>query len=190
MQQRCAAVAVVLALFAVSSSAQIVPASLRMTAWAVNLTGGSSDTMEIRINEWSALSERRQLTNALVDGGQFGLLSTLRQVPVKGRIWIPMRMSLGWDLRYAWQEPSPDGGQRIVIATDRHVNLWARESQSSKINYRFSFFEIRLNADGEGEGNMAVATKLSVDQDKNLMMKEDYSAEPVRLLSVRVAKTS
>ena len=54
MQQRYATVAVVLALFAVASSAQIVPAQLRMTAWAVNMTGGSSDTMEIRVNEWSA----------------------------------------------------------------------------------------------------------------------------------------
>jgi hypothetical protein len=103
---------------------------------------------------------------------------------------MPMHMSLGWTLRYASQERSPDGGRRIVIATDRHVNLWAREGQSSKIDYRFSFFEIRLNADGEGEGKMAVATKLSVDRDKNLMMLEDYSAEPVRLLNIRVAKTS
>ncbi len=190
MQQRYATLAVLLALFAVPSSAQTVPAQLRMTAWAVNMTGGSSDTMEIRVNEWSAPSERRQLTNALAKGGQFGLLSALEQVPMKGRIWMPMHMSLGWNLRYASLERSPDGGRRIVIATDRHVNLWARESQSSKIDYRFSFFEIRLNADGEGEGKMAVATKLSVDRDKNLMMLEDYSAEPVRLLNIRVAKTS
>jgi hypothetical protein len=52
-----------------------------------------------------------------------------------------------------------------------------------------SFFEIRLNADGKGEGKMAVATKLSVDRNKNLMMLEDYAAEPVRLLNIRVDKT-
>jgi hypothetical protein len=50
-------------------------------------------------------------------------------------------------------------------------------------------FEIRLNADGEGEGKMAAATKLSVDPNKNLMMLEDYAAEPVRLLNIRVEKT-
>ncbi len=145
--------------------------------------------MEVRVNDWSAASERQQLINAFAEGGQFGLLRELQHVPIKGRIWLPTRMSLGWDLRYAWQEPTPDGGRRIVIATDRPVEFWAIRNQSRKLDYPFSFFEIRLNADGEGEGKMAVATTLSVDGNKDLMMLEDYAAEPVRLLNIRVEKT-
>jgi hypothetical protein len=170
MQKLCATVAVVLALFAVTLSAQIGPAPGQMTAWVVNVSGGSNDTMEMRVNDWSSASERQRLINAFADGGQSGLLRELERVPIKGRIWIPTRRSLGWDLRYAWQEPTPDGGRRIVIATDRHVEFWVFRNQSRRLDYPFSFFEIRLNADGEGEGKMAAATKLSVDPNKNLMM--------------------
>jgi hypothetical protein len=190
MPKSPATVAVGLAFFAVTLSAQIVPAPVHMTAWAVNISGGSNETMEIRINNWSAPREREEVINAFAEGGQFGLLRQLQHVPIKGRIWIPTRMSLGWDLRYVWQEPTPEGGRRIVIAADRHVDVRSIRTQSRRLDYPFTFFEIRLNAGGEGEGTMAMATKLSVDRNKNLMMLEDYAAEPVRLVNVRVGKTS
>jgi hypothetical protein len=84
MQKLCATVAVVLALFALTLSAQIGPAPGQMTAWVVNVSGGSNDMMEMRVNDWSSASERQRLINAFADGGQSGLLRELERVPIKG----------------------------------------------------------------------------------------------------------
>ena len=46
--------------------------------------------------------------------------------------------------------------------------------------------EIRVNKAGEGEGRMAVATKIEYDKKKNTLVLENYSSEPVRLQSVKV----
>jgi hypothetical protein len=46
--------------------------------------------------------------------------------------------------------------------------------------------EIRVKKVGEGEGKMALATKITYDKKKRTMLLENYFREPVRLQSVRV----
>ena len=176
------------------------PAPLRLTAWAVNMTGStraSTATVDIKIDRWSTAEERQRLIATFVDKGQDALLKALQKAPVKGRIRIPgyqgpdpHNLSLGWDLRYAWEVPGEDGGRRIVIATDRYIGFWEARNQPRSIDYPFTFIEIRLNADGEGEGKMAVATRLTFDKKKNIVELENYGTEPVRLQTVKVEHTS
>ena len=59
-------------------------------------------------------------------------------------------------------------------------------NQPRTIDYPFTLFEIRVNKDGEGEGKMAVATKITFDKKANQVELENYSSEPVRLNSVKV----
>jgi hypothetical protein len=98
----------------------------------------------------------------------------------------PHHLALGIDLHYAWQTPLPDGGRRIVLATDRYIDFREARNQPRSIDYPFTLIEIRTNKDGEGEGKMSVATKITFDKKKNVIELENYASEPVRLNNVKV----
>ncbi len=184
---------------AAAAAAQTSGEPMRMTAWAVNMSNvatGANATVEIRIDRWSTAAERERLIATFLDKGQDALLRALQKAPVKGRMRIPgwqgpdpHQVRLGWDLRYAMDFPGEDGGRKIVIATDRYIGFWEARNQPRSIDYPFTFVEIHLNADGRGEGKLAVATKLSFDKKKNVVELENYASEPVRLQQVRAEKS-
>jgi len=169
---------------------------LEITAFAVNMSNigpGSSAVVEIDIDRWSTAAEREHLITTMVEKKENELLKALQKMPSHGRFSIPglvgpdpHQLRLGNPLRYAWQTAQPDGGRRIVIATDRYIGFAEARNQPRTIDYPFTLFEIRVNKAGEGEGKMAVATKISFDKKKNAIELENYSSEPVRLNNVKV----
>jgi hypothetical protein len=172
---------------------------IRLSAWAIsmsNVATGANEVIDIRVNKWSTAKEREQLIATFLEKGQNALLSALQKVPVKGRLSIPGRRGpdptdtrLGWNLRYAMRWPGEDGGQRIMIATDRVMSFAEVRNRPRSFDYPFTFIEIHLGNDGKGEGKMAVATQLQFDKKKNTIVLENYSSEPVRLTNVKVEKS-
>jgi hypothetical protein len=169
---------------------------LEITAFAVNMSNigpGSSAVVDINIDRWSTPAERELLITTMVEKKENELLRALQKMPSCGRFRIPgivgpdpHQLRLGNPLRYAWQTPSPEGGRRIVIATDRYIGFAEARNQPRTIDYPFTLFEIRVDKDGQGQGKMAVATKISFDKKKNAIELENYSSEPVRLNEVKV----
>jgi hypothetical protein len=178
-----------------------LPLPLRMTAWALNMSNtatGANGIVEIRVTQWSTAEERQALIGTFLDKGQDGLLGALEKVKAHGRIRLPGAMgpgrasaqgSLGNDLRYAWHTKLPDGGDRIVIGTDRYISFQEQANQPRTIDYPFTFIQIQLpKGGGEGEGKLAYATKLSFDRKKNTVEMENYGTEPVRLNQIKIVK--
>jgi len=174
---------------------------LKMTAWAINMSNtatGANGIVEIRVTKWSTAEERQALIGVFLDKGQDGLLRSLEKVDAHGRIRLPGAMglgrassqaSLGNDLRYAWHSKLPDGGDRIVIGTDRYISFQEQANQPRTIDYPFTFIQIQLpKGGGEGEGKLAYATKLSFDKKKNEVEMENYGTEPVRLNQIKIVK--
>ena len=174
---------------------------LKMTAWAINMSNtatGANGIVEIRITQWSTAEERAGLIGVFLDKGQDGLLRSLEKVKAHGRIRLPGAMgpgrasgqaSLGNDLRYAWHTKLPDGGDRIVIGTDRYISFQEQANQPRTIDYPFTFIQIHLpKGGGEGEGKLAYATKLFFDKKKNQVEMENYGTEPVRLNQIKIVK--
>lgn len=169
---------------------------LEITAFAVNMSNiatGANAVVDITINSWSTAEQRKQLITTMVEKNTDALLRDLQRQPSRGRFRIPGLMGpdphqlrLGHDLRYTWQTPQPDGGRRIVIATDRYIGFQEARSQPRSIDYPFTLFEIRVNKAGEGEGRMAVATKIDFNKKKNTIELENYSSEPVRLNQLKL----
>jgi hypothetical protein len=178
-----------------------LPLPLKMTAWAVNMSNtatGANGIVEIRITKWSTAEERQGLIGIFLDKGQDGLLRALEKVDAHGRLRAPGAMgtgpassqaSLGNDLRYAWHTKLPDGGDRIVVATDRIISFREQANQPRTVDYPFTFIQIHLpKGGGEGEGKWAAATKLSFDKKKNAVEMENYGTEPVRLNQIKIVK--
>ena len=181
-----AAVAAVLAVTAAAQEAK--PKPVRFTAFAVNLgSGPNAGTVDIVLERLSSDEERANLLATFLEGGQDKLLTALQQVkPRVGYIRTPN--SLGYDLQYAYRTVNSDGSSRIVIGTDRRVGYWEARNQPRTMDYPFTLIEIRLDKEGNGEGRMAVGTKISRSKDGKTIELENYGISPVALKNITIAK--
>ena len=56
------------------------------------------------------------------------------------------------------------------------------------MDYTFSLIELRLDENNEGDGTLAIGVEMKYDKEKNTLVLENFSSEPVRL--TRVGKTN
>lgn len=193
-----AAALVVAAAPAVRGQGQVPEGPIRMRAFVVNMTNvgtGSNNVFEITVDKWSTAAERKTLIDTMTAKGQNGLLKEMQRIPIKGRMripgWVgadPNNYRLGWDLRYAWREPLPDGGDRFVLGTDRPMSMAEIRNQPITTDYPFTFLEIHIPKEGKGEGRATGATKVMFDKKKNTIEFERYSAGNVLINEVTVEK--
>lgn len=160
----------------------------RFTAFAVNMDESAvarpgAGTVEIVVERWSTDAQRDRLLAALVEKGPEKLLDTLQSLPRAGYIRTPN--SIGYDLHYARKEPLEEGGERIVIATDRYISFWEARNRPRTIDYPFTVIEMRINRDGVGEGKMSLATKVTLNKDKKTIELENYGTQPVLLQNIK-----
>ena len=168
------------------SSAQTMGSPERYTANAINMNRGASGNIEIVVNRWSSDKDRDRLMSVLAEKGPEKLLDVLQDLPRMGYFNAPG--NLGWDVHFARRVPLPDGGERVVLVTDRRIGFWEAANQPRSIDYPFTVIELRLNRDGEGEGKMSIATKIIHDKKDNMITLENYETQPVRLTNVKREK--
>jgi hypothetical protein len=160
----------------------------RFTAVAINMNRGAATNIDIVVNRWSTDAERDRLMSVMMDKGPEKLLDALQDMPRIGYFKTPN--SLGWDLRFARKMPGADGGERVVLVTDRRIDFWEAANRPRSIDYPFTVIELRLNADGEGEGKMSLATKIIADKEANIITLENFDLQPVMLKNVKHERAS
>jgi len=160
----------------------------RYTASVIDMNRSAAGNVEIAVDRWSTDAERALLMSVLIDKGPEKLLDALQDVKRVGYIRTPD--SIGWDLRFARKTRMPDGGERVVLVTDRRIGFWEASNQPRTIDYPFTFIELRLNADGEGDGKMSLATKIIADKENDIVTLENYDMQPVMLTHVHREKSS
>ncbi|HEX3528881.1 MAG TPA: hypothetical protein VH988_17615 [Thermoanaerobaculia bacterium] len=161
---------------------------LRLIAFAVNLNAvrpaAQANIVEIKIDRWSGDQERAGLVGALRSGGETAALSALQKTRPVGIIRTPD--SVGWDLHYAHEVPTPDGGRNVYIATDRPIAFWEAANDTRSTHYPFTLIELHLDRNGKGEGRLTIATKATLNGDR--IELENYSTQPVMLEQVHIEK--
>jgi hypothetical protein len=162
----------------------------RYRAFAVNMNGGgrtNAGVVDIGIKRWSTEAEREALITTLKENGSTALLDALIKQPESG--FIKMPNTLGWTLFYARKTDLPDGGQRMVIATNRRLGFGEVSRQTRSVDYDFTLIEIHFpKGGGKGEGKLAVAAKVTWDKETNQIDIENYQAMPVQLKNVEEVK--
>ena len=159
---------------------------LRLRAFAVDLNNrAQTNTLDIVIERWSSPEEAANLKAVLVEKGEDKLLSALQRTrPRCG--FVRTSTSLGWDIFFARETPLPDGGRKIVLASDRPVGTWEARNAGRSMDYQFSLAEIRLPKEGRGQGKAIRYAQLTFNKDTNTLEIENYQREPVRLNEVSV----
>jgi hypothetical protein len=176
------------AILTLAASAQTMGTPERYTASAMNINNGAAGNINITVDRWSTDKQRDALMSAMVEKGPEKLLDVLQDMPRMGYFGAPG--NLGWDIHFARKTPLPDGGERVVLITDRRIGFWEAANQPRSIDYPFTVIEIRLNRDGEGEGKMSIATKVIYDKQENMITLENYQLQPVRLTNVKREKVT
>jgi hypothetical protein len=158
-----------------------------LRAFAVNMSnisagaGRNSASVDITIDRWTTDAERDKLVDVVKEKGAEGLLEAIRDMDEIGR--IQSGGSLGYPLRFAREVPLSGGGRRIIIGTDRRMSFLEVREQPRTVDYPFMVIDIRLKADGKGEGKLMPLAKITTDRD-HIVEIENYASEPVRLTSV------
>jgi hypothetical protein len=184
-----AACAIAAAVFAPPVSGQNTKESF--TGFAINLNSGpSTANVDFTIDRWSSDADRAALLAILQEEkdsykANDKLLKALQKMPKVGYIRTPQ--TLAWDLRYARQSPLPDGGRRIVLATDRPIGFREARYQGRTMDYPFTIVEVQLDKNDKGVGKILAGTRIYIDKDKNLVL-ENYGQQPIRFNEIHRLK--
>jgi hypothetical protein len=176
------------AILTLSAFAQTMGTPERYTATAMNLNNGRAGTIDITVNRWSTDKQRDALMAVVAQKGPDKLLDALQDMPAMGHFGAPGNLS--WDIHFARKMPLPDGGERVVLVTDRRISFWEAANQPRSFDYPFTVIELHMNRDGEGEGKMSIATKVIYDKKENMITLENYQTSPVQLTNVRREKVT
>jgi hypothetical protein len=160
----------------------------QFTGFAINMNSGPrTATVDFTIERWSTDAEREQLLAILKESKDPNdkLLTALQKMPRVG--FIRTSQSLGWDLHYAHESPLPEGGRRIVLATDRPIGFREARNQPRSFDYHFTIVEVHLDKDNRGSGKILAGTKIYVDKNNNVVL-ENYGQQPIRFNEIKKVK--
>ena len=115
------------------------------------------------------------------------LSAAIGKAPTVGYVWT--NEVVGYSIKYAQRLPFSDGGERILLVTERKLggynNSWKPAGSATPSDYDFTVFEIRLDPKGAGEGKTSLTTKVVVDSEAKALVLENYSGTPAILSAVK-----
>jgi hypothetical protein len=114
------------------------------------------------------------------------LAETISKAPTIGYLWTDE--VAGYSIKYAYRAGLPNGGERIILATDRRLGAFApawKPVAPSVTDYQFTIVELRLDAKGVGEGKTSLTTKILVDNEARMIALDNYGATSAILANVK-----
>ena len=114
------------------------------------------------------------------------LAAAVKRAPTLGFVWTDG--VTGHSIKYAWRTPAAGAPARIVLITDRRIGAhapgWAPAS-GPLADADFTVLEIRLDAEGRGEGKASLTTDVAVDAAAQTLALDGYAAAPTLLKVTR-----
>ena len=135
-----------------------------------------------------AESEETQNEEAENEDAESADPQALQELPSVGYLW-PGSSGVGYSLKYAYRLATPDGGERITFITGRSLGAFAREpwravDEPNPPVTGYTVIELRLDADGHGEGKMSLAADVVFDTEAGTVALDSYETTPVLLEAV------
>jgi hypothetical protein len=160
----------------------------KFTAFAASLGTGRTAVVEIVVYRWSTDEERERLLTTLQEFGRDKMVDELQKIrPPVGYVRTPN--SVAYDLYYARDNPTADGGRHVILATNRRVSFREVAKNARSLQYQVTLIELHIDRNGKGEGKLVPAAKITWDNSRKAIEIENYSALPVDLLEVTAKKS-
>jgi hypothetical protein len=143
---------------------------------------GKSFGLSIFVDGVTADGDRDELVATLKRKGQHGLLSAIGDQKDKGR--VSPTGSVGTGIRVVRIRPLPNGGQHIVLVTDRPLSFGEVYYDTRSRDYPFTIVVLNVDQNGKGTGSLAPLCKITFNK-KNEIEIENFGQKPFRLANVR-----
>lgn len=152
----------------------------------MRLPGGGTFQLTMNVDSWTSVEERKRLLALFKEGGSEALMKELRKMKA-GYITPPAFARWpSWEIDVASSIPQPGGGRIVRLFTERPIIFGEAYHNTRSKDYEFGIIELKLNADGEGEGATVPAARLSIDDQGQLVVETlPHTTGPQRLLGVR-----
>jgi hypothetical protein len=183
-----AALAILMAPVVLAAQAS-TPAKIEtFSGTTANLNPGAGEELRINVFKWATDAERDALLGVVKGKDENALGPALEKAPTVGIIWGSW--PYGYSVRYAQRLTLPDGGERIVLLTERPLGSrgrtpWKPLAPLTAPDYPFTLVELRLNKAGRGEGKMSLGARVVVDPTGQTLTLENFAAAPVLMTNVR-----
>jgi len=166
-----------------SAQGQVKGPIERYTATTTNVNA-VGEPVTIELLKYSTDADRDKLASILA---WYGDKEATNAMPTVGYLWTSA--SAGYSIRYAYRVTGTDGGQRIILMTDRKLGAWTPDAwkptaAGTPDENAFSLIELRLNRAGQGEGKTSLTTKVTFEAATKSIALENYAAQPVILKGV------
>jgi hypothetical protein len=160
------------------------PVPAQYSANAIGQSGtvaGKSFGLNVYIDAVSPEGQVDELIEILRQKGQDGLVSALEKSKDVGRI-APVG-SVGTTMRVVLINPRPDGGQHIVLATNRPIAFGELYNGTRSRDYPIGILVLNVDGNGKGTGTFAPLCKVKFNKKKELVV-EHYGQKPFRVVNV------
>ncbi|MGB7438473.1 MAG: hypothetical protein WBW49_23890, partial [Candidatus Acidiferrum sp.] len=144
-------------------------------------TNGKSFGLTIYVKGLTSDGDIQELVGILKEKGQDGVVSAMGKMEDKGR--VSPTASVGTGVRVVRIRPSKNGGQHIVLATDRPISFGEAYNSTRSRDYPIGIVVLDVDKDGKGTGTFALACKIKFNKNDELQI-EHYGQKPFRLANV------
>jgi hypothetical protein len=160
------------------------PYPAQYSAVAIGQAGaaaGKSFGLTVYVDGVSAPGDIDELVGTLKQKGQDGVVSAMEKMKDIGR--VAPTGSVGTGMRVVLVRPTPDGGQHIVLATNRPITFAELYNGTRSRDYPIGIVVLNVDKDGKGTGSFAPRCKVRFNKNKQLEI-EHYGQKPFRLTNV------
>ena len=157
---------------------------VQYAATAIGQSGsvaGKSFGLTVTVQELTSDGDIDELASTLRHQGQDGMVSAMEKVNDKGR--VAPNGSVGTGMRVVRIRPNTDGGQHIVLATNRPISFPELYNATRSTNYKIGIVVLDVDKDGKGTGSFAPLCKVKFNKKDELEI-EHYGQKPFRLANV------
>ncbi|MGD0415868.1 MAG: hypothetical protein ABSA80_10980 [Terriglobales bacterium] len=144
-------------------------------------TAGKSFGLTVYLQELTSDGQVDELLATLKRKGQDGLVSALENIKDLGR--VSPTASVGTGMRFVRIRPTKDGGQHIVLATNRPISFPELYNSTRSTQYKIGIVVLDVDKDGKGTGSFAPLCKVRFNKQNELEI-EHYGQKPFRLVNV------
>ncbi len=145
-----------------------------------NTANGGTIPIVVHIDSYSPVGDVRTLALLLKDKGQDAVDAALFRM--KGRGWIRIGSSLGYEVPLIRSLPTPTG-RRIVAIADRPIQFWEQWRGTRSLQYPFGMVVLDINHSGHGEGRVIAAMRAKFDSEGKAEL-ESFGTEPFRIIGL------